>query len=351
VTVTHDALPLWVHDGVACNASLDGCTAKGWVDRARIVPEIAKYAGFVAREFGADVDEWATLNEPFTAVTLAGYLTPTATRVNPPGVFLKADAAKTVTLAMIEAHARMYDAIKSADGVDADGDGVAASVGLVYAVTAVAPNVDNAADRNAAADARYFMNDMFLRAVAQGIVDEKWDGNGVARSDLRGRLDWLGVNYYTRIKAQATRLGIFNPLRFVSPKLTFNLLNTQPDMNYPQGLHEVLVDMAKYGVPMIVSETGIDQADDASVGPTWVVRTLQGVRRALDEGLDVRGYYAWSLMDNYEWNHGMSQRFGLYAVDPLDPKKARVARPSVAVYGRIGAERRIADDLAAAYGQ
>ena len=144
VTLSHYSLPLWIHDGNACNENLDRCARKGWVDR-RIVPEMAKFAGFAAREFGGEVDLWATLNEPFSAVTLPGYLTPTETRVNPPGLYLKGDAAKTATAAMIVAHARMYDAVKAGDIVDADGNGEAASVGLVYAVTAVAPNVNNRA--------------------------------------------------------------------------------------------------------------------------------------------------------------------------------------------------------------
>jgi beta-glucosidase/6-phospho-beta-glucosidase/beta-galactosidase len=126
--------PLWLHDGNACNQSLDECIAQGkggWADpnRARIVTEIAKYAGFVAEEYGADVDTWATLNEPFSAVVVAGYLVSTPMRSNPPGLsgpWMSTSGAKTAAAAMIEAHARMYDAIKQADVIDADNDGTPA---------------------------------------------------------------------------------------------------------------------------------------------------------------------------------------------------------------------------------
>jgi beta-glucosidase/6-phospho-beta-glucosidase/beta-galactosidase len=97
---------------------------------------------------------------------------------------------------MIEAHARMYDAVHANDIIDANGDGRAADVGLVYSVTAVSPLTSDASDAKAASDARYFMNDMFLQGVAKGIVDANWDGATVTRSDLSGRLDFLGVNYY-----------------------------------------------------------------------------------------------------------------------------------------------------------
>jgi len=65
LTINHYTLPLWIHDGNACHQSLSTCTARGWLDKDRTVREIAKYAGFVAREFGAEVDLWATENEPF----------------------------------------------------------------------------------------------------------------------------------------------------------------------------------------------------------------------------------------------------------------------------------------------
>jgi len=91
VTVNHYTLPLWIHDGNECNQSLERCIARGvggWADpnRARIVNEIAKYAAFLGQEYGGEVDDWATLNEPFSAVAVAGYLVATPARSNPPGL-------------------------------------------------------------------------------------------------------------------------------------------------------------------------------------------------------------------------------------------------------------------------
>ena len=348
VTVNHYTLPLWIHDGNACNQNFEACKQRGWADPDTIVPEIAKYAGFVAREFGAEVDDWATLNEPFSAVVLPGYLIPSSTRSNPPGLYLKTDAAKTANTAMIVAHARMYDAIKANDVADADGDGNAARVGLVYNVTSVRPNTGNARDARVAEHARYLLNDMFLQGVARGLLDERWDGKAVYRADLANRLDFIGVNYYATVTAQANLIPVPG-LSGISPLLDFNLLNMQTDMERAQGIYEALKDTAKYGKPLFVTETGVDQARDRELGARWIVQTLAWTRRAMTEGVDVRGYFAWSLMDNYEWNHGMNMRFGLYEVADRDAAKPRIARPAVPAYARIARDRRIPADLAARY--
>ena len=338
VTVTHYSLPLWIHDGARCNdKGIDECSSAGlggWAhpDRSRIVGEIAKYAQFLGDEFGAEVDEWATENEPFSAVVVAGYLMATKDRSNPPGrsaLWMSVPGAKRATMAMIEAHARMYDALKQSDTVDADGDGKAARVGLVYAFSKIEPLTSNEGDARARDSAEYFFHDLFMNGVAFGNVDEDWSlgpGKGVHRADLAGRLDWLGVNYYMRFEAQNS---VVSTLPFISPLITFNMTRGF-DTEAPTGLYEVLKGAQRYGVPMVVSETGYVQ-DEPRKAAAWTVQTLEQVRRAAADGVDVRGYYAWSLMDNYEWNHGMGMRFGLYAVDPST--KARSLREGGRVFG------------------
>jgi beta-galactosidase len=359
VTVNHYSLPLWIHDANMCNegrvpgAGLARCITAGkagWAhpNRERIVGEIAKYAGFLAAEFGDEVDEWATLNEPFSAVVVAGYLISSEMRSNPPGLthaWMHVDGAKTAYLAMIEAHARIYDAIKANDKVDADGDGDNAQVGVVYAFTNIKPLTDNDADRKAAANAEYFFHDMMLDGFALGKVDENWDKAPDARTvraDLANRLDWIGVNYYFGFEAQSTRV---TTLPFISPHVNFNILR-EFDGDAPGGLYEVLAHVKRYGKPMIVTETGFVQ-DDARKAAAWTVRTLEETRRAIDDGIDVRGYYAWTLMDNYEWNHGAGMRMGLYSVDPST--KARSIRESGRAFAEMAKSRDIPTELSAKY--
>src|SRR5262249_1600362 len=126
VTVNHYTLPLWIHDGNACNQSLSDCIQSGqagWANpnRELIVGESAKYAGVLAREVGGEVDRGPRENGPFSAVVVPGFLIATADRSNPPGLsgpWMSVSGAKTAAAAMIEAHARMYDAIKENDSVD-----------------------------------------------------------------------------------------------------------------------------------------------------------------------------------------------------------------------------------------
>jgi beta-glucosidase/6-phospho-beta-glucosidase/beta-galactosidase len=355
VTVNHYSLPLWIHDGNMCNQSLDQCIAAGrggWADpnRARIVNEIAKYAAFLGEEYGGEVDEWASLNEPFSAVVVAGYLAATPARSNPPGLsgpWMSITGAKTAATAMVEAHARIYDALKAFDTKDADGDGTKAEVGIVYVYSKITPKTASADDAKAADDAEYFFHDMFMDGIVQGRLDESWDkgrGKAPVRADLANRCDFIGVNYYFGFPAEKNTLPI--PLSVVSPFMTFNML-APFDENDPGGIHDVLMKVGKrYGKPMYVTETGTPQ-DDEPRAAAWTVRTLSETRHAIRDGADVRGYFAWSLIDNYEWNHGMGMRFGLYAVDATD--KARAMRDAGVAYAAMSKARDVPAALEAQY--
>ncbi len=337
VTISHYTLPAWIHDGVGCHLDLDACSPRGWLDRERTVTEIAKYAGFVAQEFGDDIDLYATLNEPF-ALLLPGYLLPSAERTNPPAVSLRFDEGKEVLVALIEGHARMYDAIKAADPT--------AQVGVVYNLTPAKPaDPDEPADVEAAANFFYLWNEVFMNGVAGGLLDDDLDGEAEARPDLAGRMDYVGVNYYTRVTVDG--LGR-SALPALSPLATFNPLSLVLWEDYPKGLYEMIayVDDA-FDLPVIVTENGT--MDPFETRPSFLVRHLTWVARALRDGYDVRGYFFWSLMDNYEWNHGLGLRFGLYGYDPEDPTKAREKRAVADTYGRIAEERAIPLDLQAEY--
>jgi beta-galactosidase len=347
VTLDHYTLPTWIHDAVGCHLDLDTCTQRGWLDHDRIIGEISKYAGFVAQEFGGEVDRWATLNEPMTAVVVAGFLFPSAQRSNPPGVLLRADAAKAAFANMIEAHARMYDAVKAADLADANGDGINAEVGVVYNLETVVPeDPTNPTDVQAAKNADYVLNQAFLDGLGPGLLDTNLDGNPTARADLANRLDFLGINYYAKLTVEGGELSFFPQ---ISPLITFNPLSLKYDYQYPRGIYEMLKWATRYHVPLVITETGVDDGADTGAASDWIVETLHWVKRAINEGVRVDGYYYWSLMDNYEWNHGMSIKMGLYAVDPADHSKQRRARSSVPTYAEIAAAGQIPSQLAAKY--
>jgi beta-glucosidase/6-phospho-beta-glucosidase/beta-galactosidase len=339
VTLEHYTLPTWIHDPVACHTDFAHCSPRGWVDAERTVREAAKYAGFVAREFGGEVDLWATLNEPLQNM-LFGYLLPSENRSHPPAVYLQIQAARTVLDALIQAHARMYDAIKANDTVDADGDGQPSMVGIVYPMVPIEPK-DPASelDRQGAENVSYLWNRAFLNAVARGDYDEHLDGHAVHRDDLAGRMDYIGINWYFSITVQGSRTSLlpaFSPLLTIRPT----------DFAFGDNRPEALRDMLRYvnedlHLPVIISENGAPDPNDDGTAPAYLLANLRALRDAIADGADVRGYFWWTLTDNYEWNHGMGIRMGLYAVDPADPMKRRVARRAVAVYGDIAASRRL----------
>jgi len=347
VTLNHYTLPSWIHDGVGCHLDLDACSPRGWLDRERTVAEIAKYAGFVAAEFGAKVDLWATENEPL-AVVLPGYLMPSAERSNPPAATLASTAAKEVLVAMVEGHARMYDSVVAGDTADADGDGDPAEVGLVYAMAPADPqDASLPEDVQGAENVYYLWNTVFLDAVVRGDLDHDLDGTAEHRADLADRMDWLGINYYARVLVDGTQSAMLDSF---SPLTTFNPFNLVFDWDHDRGIERVITDAwERYGIPLRVTENGAQDPGD-SLGSDYFVRHLLRLRAAAEAGADLRGYHWWTLMDNYEWNHGMGEvRMGFFAVDELDPAKPRTARASAATFRAIAEAGGIPAALASAH--
>jgi beta-glucosidase len=97
-------------------------------------------------------------------------------------------------------------------------------------------------------------------------------------------------------------------------------------------LFDVLRRAGRWGKPVVITENGISDAADRLRG-SYIVSHLEQVQRAIASGVDVRGYMHWSLMDNYEWADGYTQKFGLAAVD--FQTFARTPRPSAQLYARI----------------
>jgi beta-glucosidase/6-phospho-beta-glucosidase/beta-galactosidase len=349
VTIHHYTLPLWIHDGEGCTLNPTTCTARGWLDRQRIVAEMQKFAGFVAREFGGQVDLWATQNEPF-AVVVSSFLQPTETRTNPPAVFLDADASRASLLAMIEAHARVTDAVRQNDTVDADGDGKPAQVGLVYAMAPVLPrDPQRALDRAAAENVFYLWNLLFLDATALGLLDANLEGKGTRRADLVGRMDFIGLNYKSSIRVEGVSGSLLPRL---SPLLTLNPFTLDYSLVQPRGLYEICqLLQQRYRLPIYITENNgqqlwkKDEADEAR----FLTQNLQWVSHAIARGIDIRGFFYWAFSDNYEWNHGMTVDLGLYAVDENDPAKRRRPRSLVPLYGQVARDGAVSAALRERY--
>jgi beta-glucosidase len=138
-------------------------------------------------------------------------------------------------------------------------------------------------------------------------------------------LDFLGVNYYTRGIVRAAPSALYEVL----PPGDVPLTGMGWEI-YPQGLGEVLGMLyKKYQMPpVIITENGIALNDSSPAGDIedhdrtrYIESHLESLNQAMLEGADVRGYFAWSLMDNFEWSYGLSKRFGLVHVDYSTQKR------------------------------
>ncbi|MCB9674930.1 MAG: glycoside hydrolase family 1 protein [Alphaproteobacteria bacterium] len=318
VTINHYVLPLWVHDGVACHDDIDTCPARGWVDRDRIVPLIGLYAGYVAREFGGEVDTWFTLNEPF-ATTASGYLMPGEDRSSPPGLSFAVPETVAVMRNQIDGHAAMYDAVKAEDP--------GSTVGIVMNMVDITPkDPERELDLTAVDHTDYLYHRLYLDAVTTGAWDDDLDGvPDRNRPDLAGRLDVLGINYYNEL--------VVSGLPF-APAQEVPVFDFYPEFSWdphPEGLGHVIERAQDWGVPVWVTENGTPHVEDQ--GAEILDGHLASLLDATDAGADVRGYLYWSYVDNYEWNHGFDLKFGLYGLDP--DTKARIERPVIGRYREI----------------
>ena len=339
VTVNHYTLPLWVHDGKDCHYNPDTCANDGWVDRERILRLIGLWAGFCGREFGGEVDTWATLNEPM-AVVLSGYLTPGPDRTNPPGLAFDAVRGKAVLQNQVLAHGVMVDALRAQDTVDVDDDGKATFIGLVMNMADMVPkDPTNADDIVGVEHIDHLYHRLFLDGAVSGSWDDDLDGVfETTKPELVDHLDWVGVNYYAVVTV--TGLGTTLPGMSDIPIATF-----YPEIGWyptPEGFGHVLDRAAEYQLPVIVTENGWSNPSDEGARADLLAESLRVVQGRIDDGRDIRGYYPWSWVDNYEWNHGMTAfHFGLYGLEP--GTKARVERPIAVRYREIAGDRGFRD--------
>ncbi len=365
ITVHHFSNPLWVDDPRRV-AAMDTCDTGptdawlcGWADPAGgplIVEEIAEHACLLATRYGDRVDEWATFNEPVNYIFASHGLG----QQFPPGreLFLADfDAFLRVMRNFLRAHEAMREAIERCDTIDADGDGDNASVGLTLSVVDWAPArggvpSTNARDVAAAARIRYVYHDFLVESLVNGTFDADLDGTpDETHPEWQSDLEWLGVQYYARIgvTSQPSILPVialtpcFPPLGLGSACMEAeDPTHWIPEMRYEYwepGLATILLEYASRfpDLPLTVTEAGIATHVGRRRAEN-VVRTLEQIQYARRQGADVRGYYHWSLTDNFEWAEGYGPAFGLYQVERTGAYP-RTATEGATVLGDIAGAR------------
>jgi beta-glucosidase len=325
VTLHHVTNPLWIAD------------AGGW-ESAATVEAFERFARFCAREYGGEVDWWCTVNEP-EAFAFRGWsegIWPPAVRDN--------SRALTVIAHQLEAHGRAYRAIHAEDRIDADGDGQAARVGFAKHYTQLEPlRAWHPLDRLQAHFENKVFNEAVLRAAVDGVIDLSIPGATAVRRvvpALKGSLDWIGLNYYTRWRVRS--LAPVPHVATAGAPLT--------DLGWevwPEGFRRAIDTAAALtGAPVLVTENGFADEHDA-IRPRAIVEFIEAMHAAMAGGAHVLGYLHWSLLDNFEWAEGFHGRFGLYSVDfgeKGDPALPRRRTRSAEVFARIARANALGDD-------
>lgn len=341
VCLNHFTLPLWIHDPITVRKTQLRRGPKGWVDENTIV-EFTKYAAYIAWKLRDTIDKWATFNEP-TVVSETGYM---IRESGFPPALSNFRVSRKVALHLVIAHARVYDAIKKIDSN--------ASVGLIHNVIPARPfSSKSKSDVKAAEFMDNMHNHFYVQSVSSGWLDENLNGvkeKEEVKNYLEQRLDWLGVNYYTRfvVKGKTSILAkTFAGIPAI-PQIVPNYgFACQPNAKsvdglqtsdlgweiYPEGLLDCLNAMKTYGKPLYVTENGIADRSD-TLRPSFIIEHLKVLERAMsEEKIDVRGYFHWSVTDNYEWAKGFAPKFGLFSVDLKT--KERKSRKSAEIYEEI----------------
>ncbi len=337
----------------------------GWPNRD-LASYFADYAGILAKHLGDRITVWAPFNMPW-AIAFMGY----AAGAFPPcrtsfSDFLK--AAHTLALAQAEAHR----AVKAASPK--------ATFGSAYEMAPAYPKTDSDDDRAAAARYHAMNNVFFLEAAMTGkypkafVGDPPYDVMGFKPGDekiLLAPLDWIGLHYYTRrIVSDASKEQFLNGGNFSGAEIESSSpggrdpytrfragMPTEGPLTdaglevWPRGIYDLVTKISKdYNNPIIeITESGcgyLDSPDELQQGRVpdtrriqWYRQTLAELARAMNDGAKVRAFHAWTLLDNFQWAEGYTERYGLIYTDFRNQK--RTIKDSGLWYAKVAASNRL----------
>jgi beta-glucosidase len=298
--------------------------AGGWPNRETAF-RFADYAAIVARALGDRVQTWVLLNEP-AAFTSLGYLDGT----HAPGRRSITDFLRATHTANL-AQGAGFRAVKT--------ERPKARVGSSFSMSPCEPATDSEADRIAAEHAHAVTNTWFLEPALHGRYPAAFSFSPavfmkIQQDDMniaRAPLDFLGINLYYRTVVSAPTLSErFSEIRYflLPARMGAGQKGPKTDIGWevwPESLYDMVMRITRdYSRPALeITENGCAYSDapgaDGAIHDQRRIafheQYLAELARAVHDGADVRGYHAWSLMDNFEWSEGYRQRFGLAYVD------------------------------------
>ncbi|MFZ6032618.1 MAG: glycoside hydrolase family 1 protein [Melioribacter sp.] len=304
ITLHHFAHPYWFHDVSPWHT---GDSVKRFLD----------YSDLIFSRLADRVKYWITFNEP-VVWSLAAY----ADAKFPPALS-DLNLTMKALFNMMKAHAGAYEILKSYNSESYVG--IAKHFIIFkearewfYPDKSIARRIDN------------FFNFMLLDAFITNRITVNFPP--LLKFDkpinLNNKIDFWGINYYYRLHTKF-KLNLKNPfLLYVKDPAT----DTGWEI-YPKGLKKIIKLVSRYNKEIIITENGIATGNDL-VRKKFIKKHVKIVRKQLEKGYKIKGYFYWSLMDNYEWLHGKSKRFGLVEVDYENNYK-RTIRPSGHYYAGL----------------
>lgn len=303
----------------------------GWINR-EIAGWFADYAALIGRRFGDRVPHIATFNEP-SVFTLFGY----GFAWHPPGLTDAAALHQAIHHVNL-AHGAGVDALRA--------HAPRASIGAIHNVQPARPLTPTAGDEAAARLLDEYWNKAFPEPQILGhyppalarLIEPHVQAGDMER--ICRKVDWLGVNHYSPLYARAAEGA---PLGFAWADAPDNVPKTQMGWQVDtNAFRDVLIELdRRYRLPIYVLENGAGAAD--KLDPSGNVVDLERVgylavyqaalHAAIAAGADVRGYFVWSLLDNFEWGSGYGNRFGLIYVDY--PTQRRIPKASAHWYANV----------------
>lgn len=318
VTLHHFSDPLWLAE------------RGGWENEAVIeyfVPFVQKVVETL-KEYN---NLWITINEP-NVYTAEGWLTGEF----PPG---KHDLrlAFQVATNMVRAHAAAYHAIHALQP--------AARVGIALNYRGMVPAKPWFPLNGWAAGMQSkIFNDFFPCALRDGVL--RFPAWSRRMPEASGSQDFLGINYYTqdRVAFNFKYAGELFGRRFFPSH--FELSETGFLANDPPGMFRALKWALQFKVPLIVTENGIEDSQD-TLRRRYLIQHIHQMWRAVNFNFPIKGYFHWTLVDNFEWERGWTQRFGLWELDV--ETQVRRKRPSADMYAEICRENGISSQTVSQY--
>ena len=313
--------------------------------RNRDIAEVfADYAEVVVRALGDRARNWITINEPFEYAFFGHVLGAMAPGLKNPLAYFP------VMHNVLRAHGAALSRIRAISP--------GAAVGITLSQTPVVPESSTQPDQRATEVADAFLNHIDLRPILKGsyppiLLDRAHTlFPRILPGDMESisqPLDFIGLNYYTRERASHAWYVPFlhawvsgkdaAPAEFEKDGVQYTAMGQEV---YPEGLYSLAMMMkTEYGnPPVIITENGAafedrlegDEVHDPK-RTSYLQTYLEALSRAIAEGADVRGYFVWSLLDNFEWAQGTRPRFGIVYVDY--PSQRRVIKDSGRWYARL----------------